>query len=269
MPTSAQRGSRRPSGVGSRKHAASTMPENVVPFPAAQCRPRRRWLRWLLAAVSLVALAAGAAVLYFSPVLAVDRITVEGTRLVDREEVESRLEPLLGVPLPQVGRGRVEELAGGLPGIDSLDVVAAPPTGLQVIVQERRPVAAGLSGRTARVLMDDGAVLSGVPASALADVLQVDAGDGLLRADARSRAAAARVLAELPASLREDVTDVQARAPDDVVLTLDGGVQVRWGGPEDPAVKAAVVEALRGGAEEDAPSPRRIDVSVPDRPVTR
>lgn len=259
------------SGADARDRSGTgTVPagENVVAFPEPARRPRR-WLRWTVAALSLVALVAGALVLYFSPVLAVDRIEVDGTRLVDRAAVEQRLEPLRGVPLPQIGRGRVQQLAGDLPGVESLDMIAAPPTGLQVTVHERRQVAALVADGTARVLMDDGAVLTGVPASAIDGDRLVAVAPEVLRADTRTRAAVASVVTALPASVRGQVAQVRASGPDAIELRLEKGPAVQWGGAEEPEVKAAVVEALLGQDEKARQGIEEIDVSVPDRPVTR
>lgn len=253
---------------GCRDASSSPVGENVVAFPEPARRPRR-WLRWAVAALALVALVAGALVLYFSPVLAVDRVEVDGTRLVDRADVEERLRPLHGVPLPQIGRGRVQDLAGDLPGVESLDMIAAPPTGLQVTVHERRPVAARVADGTARVLMDDGAVLSGVDAQALEGQTPVTVAAGVLRADSRTRAAVAAVVAELPSDLGEQVQEVRAAGPDSVELRLQDGPSVLWGGTDQPRVKAAVVESLLGQDEESRAGVEEIDVSVPDRPVTR
>ncbi|MCT2007820.1 cell division protein FtsQ/DivIB [Micrococcus lylae] len=244
------------------------MGQNVVAFPEPARRPRR-WLRWTMAAFALVALVAGALVLYFSPVLAVDRVEVDGTRLVDRADVEERLRPLHGVPLPQVGRGRVQDLAGDLPGVESLDMIAAPPTGLQVTVHERRPVAAHVSDGTARVLMDDGAVLSGVDPRVFEGQTPVPVAPGVLHADERTRAAVAAVVDALPSALRERVEEVRAAGPDSVELRLEDGPSVQWGGTDQPRVKAAVVESLLGQGEESRAGVEELDVSVPDRPVTR
>lgn len=268
MPSLRGRGGSAASARG--RHGSSPAPagENVVAFPE-QARGPRRWLRWAIAALCLLPLVAGALVLYFSPVLAVDRVDVQGTRLVDRADVEQRLEPLQGVPLPQIGRGRVQDLAGDLPGVESLDMIAAPPTGLEVTVHEHRPVAARSADGTARVLMADGAVLSGVDAAALEGDDLVSVAPGLLEAGAGTRTAAAAVVAELPRAVRDRVQEVRAAGPDGVELRLSEGPAVIWGGTDEPRVKAAVVESLLGQDEEELAGIEEIDVSVPDRPVTR
>lgn len=257
---------RRRRAAADRGRSGRPAPENVVAFPEPARRPRR-WLRWLLAALALVGLVAGALVLYFSPVLAVDRIEVDGTRLVDRGDVLERLEPLHGMPLPQIGRGRVADLAADLPGVESLDVIAAPPTGLQVTVRERRPVAVRGTDGAAHVLMDDGAVLREVPQRALAGARLVPVTAGVLRADEQTRRAVAEAVAALPDDLRGRIDRVDASGAEAIELSVKEGPVVHWGGADQPQVKAAVVESLLDRTDEDPVGV--IDVSVPDRPVTR
>lgn len=268
MPSLRRRGGSGASTRGGDGASPAPAGENVVAFPEPARRPRR-WLRWAIAALCLTALVAGALVLYFSPVLAVDRVEVEGTRLVDRADVQQRLEPLQGVPLPQIGRGRVEDLAGDLPGVESLDMIAEPPTGVQVTVHEHPPVAARVAGGTARVLMADGSVLTGVDAASLRGDELVSVTPGVLDADSRTRSAAAAVVAELPQGVRGAVQEVRAAGPDGIELRLTEGPSIIWGGTEDSRVKAAVVESLLGQDEEELAGIEEIDVSVPDRPVTR
>jgi cell division protein FtsQ len=57
-------------------------------------------------------------------------------------------------------------------------------------------------------------------------------------------AAAAAVLAGLPAPLRSSVTSVSVPSPDQVTLRLRSGVTVVWGGPDDAAAKARELAIL-------------------------
>lgn len=253
---------------GSSATSRRAVGENVVAFPEP-ARPRRRWARWAVAAFALVALVAGGLALYFSSVLAVDRIEVSGTRLVDRADVEERLRPLYGVPLPQIGRGRVNDLAGDLPGVESLDMIADPPTGLQVTVHEQEPVAARVADGAARVLMADGSVLTSVPERALTGERLVDVAPAVFRADEATRRTVAQVVAGLPEDLRQRLQEVSAAGPEAVSLRLSDGPRIAWGDAGEPRVKAAVVESLLGQDEETLASVDEIDVTVPDRPVTR
>ena len=114
---------------------AGTDASTVVQFPGRTAR-RRRATRWGVAAAVLAVLGALGWVVLFSPVLAVDRVEVTGTRHVSATAVQERLEPVYGVPLSRVGAGRVGELVGGLPGVAEVQTVPRLPTGLEVVVRE-------------------------------------------------------------------------------------------------------------------------------------
>ncbi|MFP3340736.1 cell division protein DivIVA, partial [Micrococcus sp. SIMBA_131] len=70
---------------------------------------------------------------FFSPVLAVERVGVTGTRHVSAAEVQERREPVYGVPLSRVGAGRVGELGGGLPGVAEVQSVPRRPAGREEV----------------------------------------------------------------------------------------------------------------------------------------
>lgn len=255
------------------REAAGAGP-TVVRFPGRSVRERRR-RRSLLALVVAAALAAVAWVLFSSPLLAVDRVEVTGTTLVDRAEVERRLEPLLGTPLPRVGSGTAERLLAGLPGVAGVSSVALPPTGVEVRVGELAPVASADSGGRSRVLLADGSVLSDVPTDAVGAAAAgrpvPGAADGLFGAGPDVRASAADVLAELPSALAERVRTVAAESPEQVRLTLDDGLVLVWGDAGLPDQKAAVAQTFLAEREKGdrLRGIREVDVSVPARPLMR
>ncbi len=80
--------------------------------------------------------------------------------------------------------------------------------------------------------------------------------------DQESIRAAVAVSASLPAGQRAKVEDLRIGPGLTASFRLED-VQVIWGGPEQPAVKAAVVQALIGRA-----GVRSINVSAPGSPVT-
>ena len=259
-------------GATAPRRAAVPAGSTVVAFPGLSARQRRvRRLTGVLAAL-LVAAAAVWAV-FLSPLLAVDRIEVTGTSLVDRDEVRSRLDPLLGTPLPRVGSDDARGLLAGTPGIREVTSVALPPTGVEVRVAELAPTARAEDAGDG-VLLADGTVLTGV-----AEEILVRARDGegplprasadLLAAGPDVRAAAAAVLTDLPPSVAARVTGVDAQTPEQVSLTLADGPVLAWGDASRPAAKAAVVEAFLGGEGGSVRGVTELDVSVPERPLTR
>ncbi|MFC5998350.1 cell division protein FtsQ/DivIB [Quadrisphaera sp. GCM10027208] len=241
----------------------------LVPGSAARFAARARAARRLswrpvllaLAAAALVAVA-GWAVLA-SPLLAVREVGVVGNDRVPRAEVVALVEPAVGTPLARVDTGALEEDVAGLPLVKEVDVVRAWPRTLEVRLVERVPVAA--------VPADDGFALVDLEAVVVAHqddappdlpVLDVDV-SGDPDASGRALAAAIEVVTALPAELAADVASVGAVSRDDVRLTMRDGAAVVWGSADDNALKAQVLQALRGQPAEV------YDVSAPLVPVTR
>lgn len=246
----------------------------VVRFPGRSAAQRRARRLAVGAGALALALALGW-LLFLSPVFAIERIAVSGTALVDRAEVERRLEPLQGTPLTRVGQGRVEDLLVGVAGLASVESTAKPPSELEVRVGEHAPVARRAADAGVDVLLEDGSVLAGVPADrvdrALGGRTLPEADPALLSGPPGSRASAALVLSGLPEDLRAQVRSVQAPSAEVVRLTLVEGPVVVWGDARERERKAAVVEAFLTDTGPRGPlaGVTELDVSVPERPLTR
>src|SRR5699024_12696815 len=100
---------------------------------------------------ALLALAAAA---WFSPVLAVTSVTVEGGDIVDTGAVRADAEEqVLGVPLPQVRRERLGgELEARYPAAQSIEVEYAGLRSPRVRVTDRTPVIAIVHDGTSTAL---------------------------------------------------------------------------------------------------------------------
>lgn len=228
-------------------------------------RSRRRstLVRWGVAAVSVCVLVGLAATAWFSPLLAVDSVTVEGGEIVDadavRADVESRT---AGVPLPQVRTHRLsQDLQEEHTAAASIDVSYAGPRSLRVTVVDRQPVIAVVSGAEAVRYDADGVRIDAVPAAGLAlPVLTV--ADG---ADAASAARdGAALLTDIDGVLDAEVDELTVEPTGTFVLrvhTDDGPTEIVFGAVDDAERKGRVAAALLGEGHE------RIDVSVPDVPT--
>lgn len=161
--------------------------------------------------------------------------------------------PLVDVDIAAVSR-RVEDLSR----YSKVTVERGWPNRVDVTVTPRVAVLAVADGGPAVQLLDgDGLAFeradeapAGVPTVTLS---------GDRRASGR---AAAGALLALPGERREQVREISVDAQSTVELQV-AEVRVQWGGAGDERLKAAVVDALV-----DAPGIERLDVSVPQRPVT-
>ena len=97
---------------------------------------------WSWAAVSsfvlLVALILAAV---YSPLLAIERLSVRGEKLVSEKEIKAALKGQIGKPLPQVSDEEIAKALKRFPLIESFSVISAPPNTLIVKVTERTPIA--------------------------------------------------------------------------------------------------------------------------------
>lgn len=224
-------------------------------------RQRRRRRIWLVSAGVLVALVLGSIGAAYSPLFAVERITIVGTSQLDAAAVETALAGQVGTPMPLVDESAVKAALVSFPLVESYSLEARPPHELVVRIVERTPVGA-VQGEAGYTLVDAAGV-------ALSTTPEPPAGQPLLEVEgglsSSTFAAAGQVFRSLPDSLRSQVTVISATTPNDVTLTLADGRSVVWGGPSDSGKKVQALEALMN-ARADASG---YDVSSPQAAVVR
>ena len=232
-------------------------------------KARRRKTIWITAASSLTVIAGGWALLYFSPILAIEDITHEGLDLVAASEAEERTTELIDTPLPQVSDRSVTELFADNPAVDDVTLRAEPPHGLVVIVNEHTPIAMSPRGKQYVVFSEAGVELAEVPAkkaqefdlpvvASASDVVDEEVFDTITE-----------VLGSLPDELRDQVRAASGSSIDSIELELSSGKTVMWGNNEQAEKKLQVLEALLGLDKAQAAEISEYDVSAPDFPVTR
>ena len=209
-------------------------------------RKRRAWRVALCALAAAGLVAAAVWVLFGSPLLVVRSVTVSGTHLVSRSEVVAASGVQLGTPLIRVNTARAAARIVAIPQVRSVQITRSWPNRLVIVVRERTPeLALPAYGGGGYDLADaDGVVLQRVtrrPADL--PLYPTVASQGALRGDP-DLAAAAAVLAELPAQVRRSVISVTAPHPDQVTLRLAGGITVLWGGTGQAGVKAGELTVL-------------------------
>lgn len=243
----------------------STKGSSVVSFPEP---PRRRRRRYALigGAVTVVVILLVMVLVIFTPLLQIQTITVEGTRLAAPEKVYSALEPLKGNTLVQVSEEDARELLKDLPAIKDVETVAVPPSTLQVTIHEYVPVAV-LEQDGAFILIDEsGRKLGSVKERSAAKLPLIEGGTAAVNSDVFSSVTS--VLASLPEEVLSRLKYASAQSADSVQLQLEDGRRVFWGSANENAAKAGVLEALLRSAPSDPPV-KEFDVSTPERPVTR
>jgi cell division protein FtsQ len=245
--------------------------DNVLAFPETPEQARRRRVRlWrVVGAAGLVLLVVLGAVLYFSPLLAIRTITVTGTDLLPRERAEALVQPLHGVPLPQVGQRTVAERLAGEPAVQEVRVRAEPPASLVVEVVEHQPVAQVPQGDQRVLYSAQGQAVATLGAEEAERYRLPSVSDAADLTDPEVFDAITTVLGSLPESIRNRMDSASAQTVDSVTLTLEDGRTVLWGNAEHGDRKAQVLGALLKVPQDEADPVEEFDVSIPEYPVTR
>jgi cell division protein FtsQ len=222
----------------------------------------RRWLAWRVVLGAVVVLGGAVGLLwlvFFSSVLAVQGVQVEGTAVLDPREVRDVAAVPTGSPLAKVDLDAVAARVERLTPVAGVDVSRAWPDRIRIDVTERTAVA----------VVDHGGQLRGVDANGVMfrRYLSRPAHLPVLRIAASTRTAAlaeaAEVVEVLPDPIAARVQYVMVNTVDTISLRLRSGQTVRWGSAEQSALKADVLAVL---LEQKATV---YDVSVPGQPVLR
>jgi len=204
-------------------------------------RQRRRRAVWLGVAASLVLLVLATLGAAYSPLFAVERITVVGASQLDAAAVQAALAGQVGVPLPLVDESAVKAALVTFPLVESYALEARPPHELVVRIVERTPIGV-IDTRAGYTLVDAAGVALSTAAEPVPGhpLLTIEGG-----VDSDAFQAVGQVMRSLPEAIRVQVTAVAASTPDDVTLTLGGtNTQVVWGNAEESALKAVALETI-------------------------
>ena len=229
-------------------------------FARRRWRQRLRRLRPFLYAALVVALVGtGLWLVFFSSVLTVRQVVVEGNTTLSSVRVEKVARAPIGRQLARVDLAALRARVETIPAVKSVEVSRSWPDTLVIGVTERVPVAvvdrgAGLQG------VDEEGVLFGTHANRPEGLPLVQTAPDV---KTEALAEAARVVTSLRPDVAARVDRVEVETVDRIRLRLAGGRTVMWGSAEDSDEKAAVLVVL---LEQEA---REIDVSVPGRPTTR
>ncbi len=247
--------------------------------PRKERAPLTRARKLLYTASALAIIAVLYVVLvFFSPLLATQKITVRGTSLLETTQVEQKLEPLRGVPLTRIDEKKVRELIGQDNVIRSVQVESRPPHELVVTLKERTAVAVVKQGDTYHTVDSDGVSLleSATQPDTSVPLVRFSGDDPQTSAEFRTISTA---LSAMPSELLAQVKEAGATSTSSITLTLRDNTTVQWGTAEESELKAKVLLSLRQAiakrAQEEKSSEAQMqkvtvyDVSAPRVPVTR
>ena len=215
---------------------------------------------------------------FFSPLLATQKITVRGASLLETTQVEQKLELLRGVPLTRIDEKKVRELIGQDNVIRSVQVESRPPHELVVTLKERTAVAVVKQGDTYQTVDSDGVSLleSATQPDTSVPLVRFSGDDPQTSAEFRTISTA---LSAMPSELLAQVKEAGATSTSSITLTLRDNTTVQWGTAEESELKAKVLLSLRQAiakrAQEEKSSEAQMqkvtvyDVSAPRVPVTR
>ena len=247
--------------------------------PRKERAPLTRARKLLYTASALAIIAVLYVVLvFFSPLLATQKITVRGTSLLETTQVEQKLEPLRGVPLTRIDEKKVRELLGQDNVIRSVQVESRPPHELVVTLKERTAVAVVKQGDTYHTVDSDGVSLleSATQPDTSVPLVRFSGDDPKTSVEFRTISTA---LSAMPSELLAQVKEASATSTSSITLTLRDNTTVQWGTAEESELKAKVLLSLRQAiakrAQEESSSGAQTqkvtvyDVSAPRVPVTR
>ena len=238
---------------------------------------RARKLLYIASALAIIAVLY-VVLVFFSPLLATEKITVHGASLLETTQVEQKLEPLRGVPLTRIDEKKVRELIGQDNVIRSVQVESRPPHELVVTLKERTAVAVVKQGDTYHTVDSDGVSLleSATQPDTSVPLVRFSGDDPQTSAEFRTISTA---LSAMPSELLAQVKEASATSTSSITLTLRDNTTVQWGTAEESELKAKVLLSLRQAiakrAQEENSSEAQTqkvtvyDVSAPRVPVTR
>lgn len=256
-----------PTGIGVRDVWAAArarrraLRAEVRRFTVRQRRRRMLWGGTLAALLLLVLGTLGAA---YSPLFAVEQVSVVGTSTLDAGAVEAALAGQIGTPLPLVDSSSVKAVLVTFPLVESYTLEARPPHELVVRIVERTPIGSIQSAAGYTLVDAAGVALSTTPEPAAGHPVIVATGG--VGSDAFD--AIGTVFRSLTGDIRGQVTQMTATTANDVTLTLGAtGTEVVWGNADDSAKKAFYLSRAMTARPPDGVA--SYDVSSPEAIVIR
>lgn len=216
----------------------------------------RRFRLWALPALALVITLAALA--WFSPLLSVREVRIDGAGEIPEEQIRELLQVPETGSILRIDTAAMAARVATIPKVRSARVQRVLPSTVRVRIEPRTPVLYYDSPEGAHLLDADGIEYAIEPAPIGVPQL-VTARPGSADELTRAAVAVARVL---PPALEVQVETIRAAGASEISLTLRDGRTVLWGSSEDGERKSAVVVPLltRPGTVFDVSSPSLVTV---------
>ena len=231
-----------------------------------------RRVRRLAFLALLVAMAVGGWWLIQSPLLRIQEVTVEGTRLLDPEYLGAAAD-LRGASILFPDTGGARQRIESEPMVKSVTFERAWPRGMRIIVQERGPWGFWEARGQRYVIDEDGVVLERVLPDEGAPVIRhldathsLEAGD---RVDSDAVALARQLVEAAPHALGLAVVAVEYRDRDGLTAVFasgeEGDLRVTFGDGRDFDYKMAALKALLERTRQQGVEVRTVDLRFGER----
>ncbi|MFI6311138.1 cell division protein FtsQ/DivIB [Nocardia fusca] len=216
----------------------------------------RRFRLWALPALALVITLAALA--WFSPLLSVREVRIDGAGEIPEEQIRELLQVPETGSILRIDTAAMAARVATIPKVRSARVQRVLPSTVRVRIEPRTPVLYFDSPEGAHLLDADGIEYAIEPAPIGVPQLVTARPGG---ADELTRAAVA-VARVLPPALEVQVETIRAAGASEISLTLRDGRTVLWGSSEDGERKSAVILPLltQPGTVFDVSSPSLVTV---------
>jgi cell division protein FtsQ len=178
----------------------------------------------------------------FTPILAVQKITIIGEDKIPEAKIQAALKGYIGKPLPTINGQSIADDLAIFKLIESIAVVSQPPHELRVKIVERNPISIVVEDGVA-FLYDPSGIRLGVANGSEKLPTIIITGDPKT---SKNYTQAIDVLLALPAALLEKVEYIQAKTRDNVTMRLRGNSRqtIIWGDSSQAALKSRVLRVL-------------------------
>ena len=225
----------------------------------------QRFRRYVYAGLFLILAGTLVWLIWFSAVLGVRHVKVEGQATLNANDISTRAEVSRGEPLARVDTVSVESRIAGLERVQEVEVKRSWPNTVTISIVERKSVAWILSGGEIRGLDRFGVDFRsyGKAPKELFEV-RVTATNSETRHE--SLVESARVIGVIRSGdpdLFDAIRHVNVASKDSVELILDKNRTVRWGSAAKSTQKLQVLEPLLDIRA------RTYDVTAPEQPTTK